>query len=157
MFNQTATLIVLSLAVAWFIQYCLAFFQLRRFYRRVSELRRTGIVSIGMEGSAWRRRVYAVLVIDKDHQIKHVEQLSGWTFLATLQPLPGLEGHPMSDLFDDSLALPVNRKQLLALRNAAGYILDAEERKKEKQKAQEEQSQEHGDALVTNTSTTGAS
>ena len=152
MFDETGTKIILALAAGWFLQYCLAFIQLRRFYKRVSELRRLGTTSIGKEGSAWRRRVYTVLVVDKNHIIQHIEELSGWTFMATLKPLPGLEGRPMSDLFDESLALPVKRKQLMALRNAASFILEAEERKKERQKAQEEQAQGAMEALAPDSS-----
>ena len=123
--DTTATLIIVGLAVAWAIQYALAFWQMRRFYKRVAELRRDGKVSIGMAGSAWRRRQYAVLVVDASQRIVHVEQLSGWTILATLKPVRGLDGRPLSALYDDELELPVSHKLLLALRNAATYIKDA--------------------------------
>ena len=120
--DPTATLIIIGLAVAWGIQYALAFWQMKRFYRRIAELRRDGQVSIGMAGSSWRRRQYAVLVIDPGQRIVHVAQLSGWTIFATLKPVVGLDGRPMSDLFDEGAALPVGNKLLLALRNAASYI-----------------------------------
>jgi DNA-binding transcriptional regulator of glucitol operon len=136
------SIIILALAITWGIQYALAYWQLKRFYRRVSELRRLGTVSVGKAGSAWRRRVYTVLVVDRDRIIQHVEQLSGWTVLANLKPLPGLEGHPMSDLFDDSLVLPVSPKQLLALRNAAEFIIQMDDKKKQKQKDTEVEDQE---------------
>ena len=97
---------------------------MRRFYKRIAVLRRDGLVSVGMSGSSWRRKQYAVLVVDKAEKIVHVEQLSGWTVLATLKPVPGLVGQPMSNLFDDDLALPVSDKLLLALRNAASFIKD---------------------------------
>lgn len=124
--------IILALGIAWGIQYGLAYFQLRRFYRRISELRRLGNVSIGKAGSNWRLKIYAVLVVDKEKHIVHAEHFSGWTILAKLRPLPGLEGRPMQDLFEDTLALPVTQKQLLALRNAAEYLIEAEERKRRK-------------------------
>lgn len=120
--DPTATLIIIGLALAWGIQYALAFWQMKRFYRRVAELRRDGQVSIGMAGSSWRRRQYAVLVVDANHRIVHVSQLSGWTIFATLKPVPGLDGRPMSDLFEDGAVLPVGNKLLLALRNAADYV-----------------------------------
>jgi DNA-binding transcriptional regulator of glucitol operon len=129
--------VFIALAVAWLLQLYLSYFQMRRFYGRVSELRRTynGITSIGMEGSAWKRRQYAVIVADKDKRILAVEQLSGWTILAKLQPVKGLEGLTFDDLFDESSNLPVNRKLLLAMRNAAQHILKAEEAKKEEANA----------------------
>lgn len=120
--NSTATIIIVSLAVAWVIQYYFAWWQMRRFYKRIAVLRQDGLVSVGMSGSTWRRKQYAVLVVDKQHRIVHVEQLSGWTVMATLKPVLGLDGRPMSDLMDDDLNLPVPPKLLLALRNAATYV-----------------------------------
>lgn len=126
--NQTATLIIIGLAIAWGIQYVLAFFQMKRYYRRIAELRRLGQVSTGVAGSSWRRRQYAVLVVDANNRIVHVEELSGWTVFAALKPVKGLDGRPLSDLDDDSLTLPVHNKLLLALRNAASYIKQAANR-----------------------------
>lgn len=123
--NQTATLIIIGLAIAWGIQYILAFFQMKRYYKRISELRRLGQVSTGVAGSSWRRRQYAVLVVDANHRIVRVEELSGWTVFAVLKPVKGLDGRPLSDLDDESLTLPVHNKMLLALRNAASYIKQA--------------------------------
>jgi glucitol operon activator protein len=123
--DPTATMIMVGLAVAWALQYALAFWQMRRFYRRVAEFRRHGQVSIGVAGSSWRGRQYAVLVVDASHRIVQVAQLSGWTIFATLKPVAGLDGRPMSELFDDGANLPVNKKLLLALRSAASFVKDA--------------------------------
>ncbi|MCL4395804.1 MAG: transcriptional regulator GutM [Chloroflexi bacterium] len=122
--DSTATTVIVSLAAAWIIQYYFAWWQMRRFYKRIADLRRTGLVSVGMSGSTWRRKQYAVLVVDKDHTITHVEELSGWTVMASLKPVAGLDGRPMSDLWDDDADLPVPPKLLLALKNAAAYIKD---------------------------------
>ena len=137
--DRTATVIILGLALAWTIQYILTFYQMRRYYRRIAELRRLGKVSIGVAGSTWRRRVYAVLVVDVNHRIVHVEQLSGWTVFANLKPVAGLDGRTMSDLDDDDVELPVSNKFLLALRNAASYIKDASSRAKDSATADEGQ------------------
>lgn len=120
--NQTATLIIIGLALAWGIQYVLAFFQMKRYYKRIAELRKKGKVSTGVAGSSWRRRQYAVLVVDANYRIVHVEELSGWTVFAALKPVKGLDGRPLSDLEDETLELPVSGKLLLALRNAASYL-----------------------------------
>jgi DNA-binding transcriptional regulator of glucitol operon len=137
--------IFVALAVAWFIQLYFANTQMRRFYSRVAELRRkhNGITSIGMEGSTWKRRQYVVLVADKEKRILAVEQLSGWTVLAKLQPVPGLEGITFTELFDDTVALPVHNKLLLAMRDAAKHILAAEKEEKEKSGAQEIEHEEN--------------
>ncbi|MBP7690882.1 MAG: transcriptional regulator GutM [Anaerolineales bacterium] len=118
----TGTTIVLLLAFMWAFQYGLSFWQMRRYYKRLAELRREGLVWVGLAGSAWRRRQYAVLVVTPEQRIVRAEQLSGWTVLATLKPLPGLEGRPVSDLLDDTVTLPVTKKQLAALRDAVKHM-----------------------------------
>jgi DNA-binding transcriptional regulator of glucitol operon len=120
--DLTSTTIVLLLALMWALQYGLSFWQMRRYYRRLSELRREGMVWVGLAGSAWRRRQYAILVVSPDQRIVRVEQLSGWTVLATLKPVPGLEGRPVSDLVDEGVSLPVSGKLLLALRDAVKHM-----------------------------------
>ncbi|NPV87754.1 MAG: transcriptional regulator [Anaerolineae bacterium] len=122
--NSAASAIILMLGIAWLIQFGFSYWQLRRYYKRIAQLRRDGLVWIGMEGSAWKRRVYAALVIDQNERIVHAEQLSGWTILAGLKPIPGLAGRPISDLLDDQIDLQINKKLLLALRNALKHRQD---------------------------------
>jgi len=126
--DATVTLIIGGLVVMWLLQLGLSYWQMRRFYRRVAELRRRGTVSIGMEGSMWRRRQYAVLVVDEQERIVHAEQLSGWTVLASLKPVAGVAGRTLAELFDDQATWPVKPKLRLALRNAAQHIRTAKER-----------------------------
>lgn len=127
--DLTATTIILSLAAAWLIQYFMSYWQLRRFYRRIGQLRREGnLVSVGVSGSAWRLRQYAVLAVDPSTlRVVCAEQLSGWTVFATLKPIRGLEGWLVQDLIDDKAALPpsIGRKLADAVRNAAQHVLDA--------------------------------
>ncbi len=122
----TGSFLIIALALAWFVQLGLSYFQMRRFYRRIGQLRRLGRVSIGKAGSAWRRRQYAVVVVDKEHRIVHVEQLSGWTVLAALKPVTGVAGHSLHDLFDDRTNLPVSPKLRLAMQSAATFLLEAD-------------------------------
>lgn len=136
----TATMIILGLAGAWLLQLFLSYFQLRRFYGRVSQLRKGGnLVSIGVSGTAWKRRQYAILVVDPQTDvIRQSEQLSGWTVLASLKPLHGLEGMTLQDLLDEEKPLPkrINRKLALALRDAAKHIVEFKTRKKEEDEEQ---------------------
>jgi DNA-binding transcriptional regulator of glucitol operon len=136
--TTAAYIIITALALAWMLQYALSFLQLRRFYRRIHQLRRLGNVWIGMEGSAWKGRKYAVLVVNKEKRIAHVEEFSGYTVWAKLKPVDGLDGRPISDLLDDDIELPVSRKLLLALRNAMKYVQHAEERAAEKAREEAE-------------------
>jgi DNA-binding transcriptional regulator of glucitol operon len=130
--QSTATAIILLLAGAWLLQYFMAYLQLRRFYKRVAQLHRLG--------SVWRRRTYAILVVDKNERVVKVEQLSGWTVWAVPKPVPGLEAITLDTLMNDSIDLPVNRKLRLALQNAVGHIRAAEERKQSKSAPAEETS-----------------
>lgn len=123
--TSTGSAIILMLGIAWLIQFGLSYWQMKRYYKRINVLHRDGSVWIGMEGSAWKRRVYAALVVDKNERIAHAEQLSGWTILATLKPIPGLAGRPVSDLTDDQIELPVSPKLLKALRNAVMHRQEA--------------------------------
>jgi glucitol operon activator protein len=120
--NSTATVVVLGLGFMWLLQYALTFWQMQRYNKRLKDLRKGGLVWVGLNGSAWKGRQYAVVVVDKDNRIVKVEQLSGWTVLATLKPVPGFEGRPVSDLTDENITLPVSEKMLLALRDAAKHM-----------------------------------
>lgn len=123
--DATATTIVLALAVAWFLQLFLSYRQMRRFYQRMFRLRRDGRAAIGMEGNRLRGRVYGVLVVDGSDVIVHAEQLSGWTVLANLKPVPALVGQPLNVLFDDETAPPVPPQQWRAFRQAAQHLREA--------------------------------
>lgn len=126
---ETGTAIIFMLATAWLIQFGFSYVQIRRFYGRVKQLNKYGAVWIGMAGSAWKRRQYVALVVNKENIIQRAEQLSGWTIFASLKPVQGLDGRPISDLMDDTINLPVKGKLLLAFRNAVEHIQNAAERK----------------------------
>lgn len=124
------SVMILAFVMFWLAQYMLTSWQMQRYNRRLVELRRLGLVSVGKAGSAWRRRQYGVLVVDKQDRIVHVEQLSGWTVFAQLRPVAGLDGRPISDIGDASVSLPVSPKLRLALQDAVGYIEMARSRPK---------------------------
>lgn len=139
MLNSAGSVIILMLGIAWLVQFGFSYWQMKRYYKRVAQLRKDGLVWIGMEGSAWKRRVYAALVIDANDHIIHAEQLSGWTILATLKPIPGLAGRPISDLLDDQIDLNISKKLLLALRNALKHRQDMADKAAAKASADAEQ------------------
>ena len=144
MTSPILSFLFILLAGVWILQYALSFFQLRRFYRRIHELKHFGNVWVGKHGSRWSGRYYGVLVVDKEKRIAHVEQFSGWTILASLKPVSGLDGRPISDLLDDSIELPISKKLLLALRNAMEYIQQSDEKEAEKVRMAEESASGNG-------------
>jgi glucitol operon activator protein len=100
--NMTGTTVILLLVAAWLLQLGLSYWQMRRFYRRLAVIRRDGLTAIGMEGSAYKRRVYGVLCVDAAGRIRHAEQLSGWTIFAGLKRVPALEGRSLNELLGEA-------------------------------------------------------
>jgi DNA-binding transcriptional regulator of glucitol operon len=121
--------LLLALAGVWALQLVLSLYQSKRFHRRVFELRKEGDkASVGMAGSNWKRKVYAVLVVDEDRETVHAHKLAGFTVFADLEPVPELVGLPMARFEKDEPVSGVTRKVWTAFQNAAGYIRDADEK-----------------------------
>jgi DNA-binding transcriptional regulator of glucitol operon len=119
---QLGTAIIIILVIAWALQFAMSYFQMRRFYKRVSQLRKDGVTSIGMSGSMYKRRIYGVLTVDKTDKILHDEQLSGWTVFASLKPVKDVEGLYIKDIMDDSMKLSISKKLRSAFQNSFNEI-----------------------------------
>lgn len=132
---ENGWVLIVGLALTWFLQLGLTGWQMRRYYGRIAALRREGTVWVGLAGSAWRRRVYAVVVVGADQRVVRVEQLSGWTVLAKLKEVPGLAGRSIDDLADDNVSLPVSNKLRAALKNAVELMRAHELKQKQKAEA----------------------
>ncbi|TFH36201.1 MAG: transcriptional regulator [Anaerolineales bacterium] len=116
--NMTA--IILLLVAAWIAQLVLSLWQTRRYFRRISTLRKDGTTSVGMAGSAWKRRIYAILVVDDTDKIVHAEQFSGWTVFAVLKPVPELVGHSLEEISEgEPETFGIKKKMFLAFQNSA--------------------------------------
>ncbi len=114
--------IFIVLAFVWILQLLLSILQTQRFNKRVAELRREGCVtSVGLAGSNWKRKVFAVLVVDARRMIVSAEQLSGFTVFAKLRPVPGVLGLPMQCLDGEPLE-GISKKTWQAMNNAAEYV-----------------------------------
>ena len=124
--NNAYTWVIVGLAVAWFLQLVLSTRQLRRFYARFNELRKSGRCAIGMEGSIYRRRVYAIVVANDDDRVTHAEQLSGWTVFAQLRPVESLVGRSLQETANGQIA-GVPPKIGRAFQKAAVDILTADD------------------------------
>jgi DNA-binding transcriptional regulator of glucitol operon len=121
--------ILLGLVVMWLLQFGLAYWQMRRFYRRMSILRQGGLTAIGLSGNRYKGRTYAVLTIDEDNRIVHAEKFSGWTIFAGLKPVPELVGLPLDEMLAKQTTLPVGKKLQLAFANAARDLQAARQKK----------------------------
>ncbi len=116
-------LVFLLLAAAWLAQLALSLLQTRRFYRRVAELRRGSHASaVGVAGNNWRRKLYAVLVVDERYRITAAEKLAGFTVFAGLKPVEALRGLALERIEDETPVAGISKKLWSAFGNAAEYI-----------------------------------
>lgn len=118
--------IFIILAAAYALQLLLTSWQAKRFFRRLKEIRKDGLTSIGLSGGKWTGRAYAVLVVDEDRKILHAEKLSGLTIFSQLQPVEELIGVNARVLLDEECNLVEKKKLMEAFRNAAKDIFKAE-------------------------------
>lgn len=125
---ENGWVLIVGLALTWMLQLGLTYLQMKRYYGRIAALRRQGTVSVGKAGSAWRGRVYAVVVIGPDRRVLTVEQLSGITVLAALKEVPGLAGRSVDEIDDDGVQLPVSKKLREALKDAVAHLREHEQK-----------------------------
>jgi glucitol operon activator protein len=107
-----------ALGLAWILQFFLSIRQMRRFYRRVAELKRMGRATIGVGGGTYRGRAYAVVVADPAGRVLTAEIMSGFSVFAGLRPMPEVKGWNLKALCDAPPA-SLNAKQKAALCQAA--------------------------------------
>jgi DNA-binding transcriptional regulator of glucitol operon len=86
------------LVIAWTLQGVSSFWQARRFYGRIQQMRTLGRSAVGVAGSIYRTKAYGVLAVDKQNRIVRAEKLTGFTIFAQLRPVDLLVGHTLSDL-----------------------------------------------------------
>ncbi len=105
-------IILFGLVTMWIFQFGMVYFQMRRFYGRLVQLRRQGLTAVGLAGNRYRGRNYAVLTIDEQDRIINAEQFSGWTVFATLKPVPEMVGMHLHEILSNPSKLPISKKLL---------------------------------------------
>lgn len=120
-----AGFIFILLAVMWGAQFGLAYFQLRRFNRRILEVRKWGKTAVGLSGDRYRGRTYAVLTIDESGKVINAEHFAGKTIFARLQSAPQLTGMTIDEILADPDSLPFSKKSQQAFTSAANYLQEA--------------------------------
>lgn len=109
------------LGLAWVLQLFLSIGQMRRFYRRVAELKRLGRTAVGVGGGTYRGRAYAVVVADPTGRVLTVEVMSGISVFAGLKPLREVTGWNLQALCQMPPAA-LKTKQKAAVCQAANKI-----------------------------------
>lgn len=129
---ELGSTIIIAFVLAWILQYIMTFFQMRRYQKRLNELRKAGTTTTGMSGSMYKRRAYGILVVDENEKVIHAEQFSGWTVFASLKPVNELVGLSTKDIMDESIELPIPKKIRSAFQNAVEQFEKAKEKAREK-------------------------
>ena len=122
--NFNYTYIFLILAASYALQLLLTGWQAKRYFRRIKELRKDGLLSVGLAGGKWSGRTYAVLVVDDAFNIIHAEKLSGMTIFSNLKSIDEFLGLNVHDVLDENREFSVKKKLLTAFRNAAKAYFD---------------------------------
>jgi len=119
---QLGSAIIIIFVTAWIIQFVMTFFQMRRYNKRLAELKKLGPTAVGMSGSMYKRRAYGILVFNDKDTILHAEQFSGWTVFAGLKPVKELEGLTLNDVKNLEVELPISKKIRSAFINAVEQV-----------------------------------
>lgn len=123
MMDATTIALLLVLVGAWLLQIFMSSWQMRRFHRRSQEMRRTGTnMAVGLTGTTYRRKTYAVLVTDLYQQVTAAGWLSGFTVFADMKELPQLEGMHLDEIGRSEPPDGISPKTWNALDHAAGFI-----------------------------------
>jgi len=116
--------IFLILAASYALQLLLTGWQAKRYFRRIKELRKEGLLSVGLAGGKWSGRTFAVLVVDETFNIIHAEKLSGMTIFSQLKSVDEFLGQNVREVLDETREFSVKKKLLTAFRNAAKAYFD---------------------------------
>jgi glucitol operon activator protein len=126
--SENAGFFFVFLAVMWAAQFGLSYYQLRRFNRRILEVRKWGKTAVGLSGDRYRGRSYAILTIDESGRVVNAEYFGGSTIFARSKPAPAVVGLTIDQILTQPDALPVTKKERLAFVSAATYLKEALEK-----------------------------
>lgn len=126
-FNPNApypvVVVLILLGLAWLSQFFFSWLQIRRFYKRLREIRRSvPLTAVGVSGNTWTRKIYAVVAVDNKGIIRHAEHISGFSVFANLRQVQAVIGKPMDILWEEEPYAGVKPKLWDAMLNAAEYI-----------------------------------
>lgn len=113
------------LAAMWAAQLGLSYVQLRRFNRRILEVRKWGKTAVGLSGDRYRGRSYVILTIDEKGVVVNAEHFAGSTVFARVKPSPGVVGMTIQQILASPESLPVSKKEQAAFVSAATYLQEA--------------------------------
>ncbi len=141
--GTSAGIFLALLVVGWVLQGVLSFWQARRFYARIQQLRSFGRTAVGVSGSIYRTKAYGVLAVDDQNRIVRAEKLTGFTILAQPKPVEQLAGMTLSDFLSGPVE-GLSPKLYDAFKMAAQSLLEKTEADLE---VHDEESSEQLDAL----------
>ena len=123
MFEGISWMIVVALALAWFVQIVLSSWQMMRFHKRNQELRKLGTyMATGVAGTTYRRKVYATVVADDTHRVVAAGRLSGFTIAAGMKETDDIVGLHVDEVGEGEPPEGMSQKVWDAYGHAAGFI-----------------------------------
>lgn len=121
--DRVSVTVLILLVGAWLLQIVLSSFQMRRFHRKSQQWRREGsAMAIGLSGTTYRRKTYAVIVSDHDGRVVKAGRLSGFTVAARLKPVDEVVGISVFDVGRGDPPANVDHKTWAAMDHAAEFI-----------------------------------
>ena len=123
--GSSTGMVLALLVVGWVLQGVFSFWQAKRFYGRIQQLRTLGRTAVGVAGSIYRTKAYGVLAVDGENRIVRAEKLSGFTFLAQPKPVQQLAGMTLSDFLSGPVE-GLSPKLYDAFKMAAESLLEGE-------------------------------
>src|SRR5690606_946384 len=121
--DTTTVTLLIVLVGAWLLQIFMSNMQMRRFHRRSQEMRRTGTdMAVGLAGTNYRRKTYAVLVTDLHQRVTAAGYLSGFTVFADMKELPQIKEIHLNQVGKSELPQVVSHKTCKEMDHADGSI-----------------------------------
>ena len=121
--DRISVTVVLLLAGAWLLQIYLSSQQMKRFHAKTQEWRRMGSnMAIGLAGTTYRRKTYAVVVTDEEWSVVKAGRLTGFTVAANLKPVDEIIGMALENVGRGDPPAGVNDKTWAALDHAASFL-----------------------------------
>ena len=119
----TPFLLLAAVVAGWLVQLYLTYQQAMAFNAKVATLRKSGRVSVGVDGRRYRGgRAFVAIAVDDQGIVRDALTLSGWTTFARGRPLPALVGPRVNHLKGDRDLPSLTKQQRGAARQAATLL-----------------------------------
>ncbi|WP_415679892.1 transcriptional regulator GutM [Abyssicoccus albus] len=96
-------MLIVMLAIGFFIQYILGVFQIQNFSKHYKELRANGRVAIGRNPSIFKSGTLVLIQLNNNNEIEEMRYMQGVTVFSRFKRLNGLKGRKISNIEEGEL------------------------------------------------------